>query len=65
MTSSTEDIATIFARDPLTLTVDDLNRIVEKYRAARATFQAGGPKTPKATASKEKLTELDLDGLGI
>lgn len=63
MTTSTDDIATIFARDPLTLTNDDISRIVERLRAARANFVAGGSKATKAAAPKIK--EMDLDSLGL
>ena len=69
--SSAEDIAAIFQRDPLSLTDQDLDAIVAKFRAQRAFFNSGAPKSEaegKATAEKKpkvKLTALDLGDLGI
>jgi hypothetical protein len=63
MPTSSEDIAAIFAKDPLTLTKDDLSQVVEKFRAQRAQFAAGGVRAAKAP--KEKSTDLDLDHIGL
>lgn len=63
------DIAELFARDPLSLTRENIDEIITYYRAARANFilgekQAGATKKMKAAAGpKVKMTSLDLDEL--
>lgn len=64
------DISDLFAKDPLSLTSENIDAIIEKMRANRALFMAGqrteklkapaGPKVPKA-----KVTGLDLSDLDI
>jgi len=58
-------IAILFARDPLKHTDQDIDRIIEKMRADRHTFNnspkpAAGAAAPKLTA-KEKAA---VDGVG-
>jgi hypothetical protein len=54
------DIAELFTRDPEHLTRDDIDCIVEKYRAARAQFQLGQKQAGNAKNIKSpKLTNLD------
>lgn len=62
------DIATLFARDPLTLTQPDLTLIVEEMRKSRGAFNAGNmkagstkPKTEKQKAVAELLSGLSID----
>lgn len=62
------DINELFQRDPLSLTKDDLDQIIARFRQARTQFNLAGPakaveKTPKV--KKEKLTSLDIDILDI
>lgn len=61
------DIATLFQKDPMELTTDDIKTIVARYREARASFNLGEKSagaTKKVTKPKgEKLTSLDLDDL--
>lgn len=63
------DIAELFARDPLKLTKDDIEKIVTYYRSCRAQFNLGNlqagsakpKKEPKAAAPGLDLgLELDL-----
>lgn len=60
------DISTIFAKDPLSLTREDITAVITRYREARAQFVAGtksagatkkdaGPKLPKGNLSLEDL----------
>jgi len=65
------DLQTLFDRDPLLLSTQDLDTIIAKLREQRANFklgekQAGSmktPKTPKKPVTKE--TQLDLASLGL
>lgn len=58
----TTDIATLFQRDPLSLTDEDMTTIISHYREKRAQFIAGDKKAgaaPKeAKAPKEKIKDL-------
>jgi hypothetical protein len=61
------DIAALFAKDPLSLTKDDLFSIIVHYRAARTQFnlgekQAGAAKKLSPGPKVEKLDLKDLLG---
>jgi len=69
MTSLSE----IFALDPLDLTKDDIQLIVQKLRDSRHRFNAGDksagtmapPKTATGRAAKELGSQLSLKDLGL
>lgn len=65
MSDASADIATIFARDPLKLSKQDLDAIVAKFRAGRALFNAGPSAAKGPKAPKEKLKELDLGDIEL
>lgn len=57
------DIAELFRRDPLSLSEQDLDEIIAKFRTARSQFnlgnlQAGATKAP--TAKQKLVASLDL-----
>lgn len=55
------DLATLFARDPLSLTQADITTIVEEMRKSRHAFNAGNMKagsTKPKTEKQKKLSEL-------
>lgn len=57
------DLAELFARDPLQLSNDDLDKIIEKMRSMRASFNAGNMKagSTKPQTEKQKFASgLDL-----
>lgn len=60
------DMTDLFMRDPLDLTDEDITKIIEHYREARATFRAapsaGKKAAPKQTSKQKKLTDsLNID----
>lgn len=62
------DIAELFARDPMSLTKEDISAIVEEYRKMRGQFNLGNkmagstkPKTEKAKAAIDLAEILNLD----
>lgn len=55
------DLAELFNRDPLSLSTQDIDKIIEGFRAARANFNLTGKGAPKAT--KEKVDKINLDDL--
>lgn len=59
------DLAELFARDPLELTKDHeaLARMISELRNQRANFMLSGGKAPKAE-KKAKQESIDLDSLG-
>ena len=69
MTSLSE----LFARDPLDLTKDDIQLIVQKLRDSRHRFNAGDkaagtmslPKTATGRAAKELGSQLSLKDFGL
>lgn len=53
------DIATLFARDPLKLSNQDLQAIVARLRESRAAMKAGpAPKSPPKKKVDPKLSNL-------
>lgn len=59
------DIVELFARDPLTLTNDDITSIIEAMRQSRHQFVAGDKKAgttkPRAAKVDPALAGLNLD----
>ena len=62
------DLNTLFSRDPLSLTDENIDQIIEEMRAKRHLFQNGGgtskpePRKSKAVAEGEALQKkLGLD----
>lgn len=51
------EIAELFARDPLSLTREDITQIVEKLRAQRAQFNLGNKSAGKAKPKPSDLTK--------
>jgi len=58
------DLSELFARDPVGLSDQDIDKIVARMREAQAQFELGvkAPKTPKATSKKtvDLLKDLGL-----
>lgn len=61
------DIATLFARDPLDLTKEDITTIIEEMRKSRHAFNLGNvkagstkPPTAKQKATNDLLGKLDI-----
>lgn len=54
------DIADLFARDPLELSEQDLDRIIARFREARHTFSSPAPAKGKAPA---KPKDAEVAGL--
>jgi len=55
------DLATLFARDPLSLTQEDLSTIVVEMRKSRHAFNAGNMKagsTKPKTVKQKALSDL-------
>lgn len=48
------DLATLFARDPLELTKDDIRSIIEEMRKSRHAFNAGNMKAGSTKPKTEK-----------
>ena len=66
------DIAELFARDPLSLSDQDIDRIVSKFREMRGQYNLGNamagstkPKTVKQKAALDIASKLDLGDLGL
>jgi len=62
-----DDITTLFERNPLSLTKEDISKMIEHYREARARFLIGDKKAGKTPAAKPEkkpvninLSDLDL-----
>lgn len=66
MPDSPTDINELFSRDPLKLTSDDIDKIIEEMRKRRHLFKAGpakaapAAKTQKQEAVSKLKIELDL-----
>jgi hypothetical protein len=54
------DIATLFTRDPLSMSNEDFEQIVSKFRENRHAFVAG-PASKPAAKPKAAVKKLDLD----
>lgn len=52
------DLATLFARDPLKLTKDDIRSIVEEMRKSRHAFNAGNAKAGSTKPKTEKQKQV-------
>lgn len=61
------DIATLFARDPLSLTRDDISTIVAEFRKSRHQFTLGDMKagSTKPLTPKQKEVKSLADKLNI
>lgn len=59
------DITELFSRDPLSLTKENIDQIIEEMRAKRHLFQSAPATKPKAAPKKTKAQasalKLDLD----
>lgn len=55
------DLARVFAQDPLTHTDEDLKLIIAELRKARAIFNS----TPAAKAAKPAAVKVDLSDLEL
>ena len=59
------DVTELFSRDPLSLTNEDIDQIIEEMRAKRHLFQSAPATKPKAAPKKTKAQasalKLDLD----
>lgn len=61
------DLSTLFARNPLNLTHEDITSIIEAFRKSRHQFNLGNPKagstkplTPKQQQIKSLADKLDI-----
>jgi len=66
MTDEQPDINELFARDPLSLTDEEIDSIIAEYRKKRQLFKSNpaaltSKKKPKITAKEEATKGLDLD----
>lgn len=67
MTEQTTDLTELFSRDPLKLTLDDIDAIIEEMRKKRVMFQnmpttkSGSPAAPKLTEKQQQVAGLKLD----
>jgi hypothetical protein len=52
------DLATLFARDPLSLTQTDISTIVDEMRKSRHAFNAGNMKAGSTKPKTEKQKSL-------
>jgi len=61
------DISELFSRDPESLTDQDLDAIVAHLQTLRAQFMLGAKTagTMKKKPAKEKVTNIDLNELGL
>jgi len=65
------DIATLFARDPLQMSDEDFSLIVQKFRENRSSFNSAPaiatkkPSTPKVTAEKKAILDLDIGDIDV
>lgn len=61
------DITELFSRDPMELTDENIDQIIEEMRKKRHLFNAGGastgrkPAAAKKTAAQEAASKLDID----
>ena len=61
------EISDLMAKDPLSMTREDITTIIQKYRDDREKFMVSGKatRTPKAKADPEVLKGLSLDDLDL
>ena len=61
------DISELFSRDPLSLTTEDIDKLIYHYREARQRHLLGESTKPTKAAKKEKAppVNLTLDDLGL
>lgn len=52
------DLAELFARDPLSLTDDDIRSIIEEMRKSRHAFNAGNAKAGSTKPKTEKQKQI-------
>ena len=59
------DVTELFSRDPLSLTNEDIDQIIEEMRKKRHLFQSAPATKPKAAPKKTKAQasalKLDID----
>ena len=58
------DMTELFSRDPLGLTNEEIDQIIEEMRAKRHLFQSAPASTkakPKVSKTQEAALKLDLD----
>lgn len=55
------DINELFSRDPMKLTDENIDQIIEEMRKKRHLFEAGGAKPKAAKPKHPELAGLDLD----
>ena len=67
MTDEVPDLATLFTRDPLSLTRDDILASLPAWRQARARFNLGAKDAPTKdpTRAKPAKKSVDLAALGL
>lgn len=56
------EISDLFARDPLSLTQEDLRKTIEHYRSNREKYLSG---VKQEKTKPTKLASLDLSALGL
>ena len=61
------DISELFSRDPLSLTTEDIDKLIYHYREARQRHLLGESTKPAKPSKKEKAppVNLTLDDLGL
>lgn len=61
------DISELFSRDPLSLTSEDIDKLIYHYREARQRHLLGESTKPTKATKKEKPApvNLTLDDLGL
>jgi hypothetical protein len=60
-----DDMASLFRKDPEALTVDDLVRIIARYQEARINPTAFNPKTGEPKTKKRRRRKADPRQLGL
>jgi hypothetical protein len=63
LTQNTETITELFARDPITWSDEDMEKMIAHYRKLRINLDAQPEGTKKKAAAKEKVPVEDLKGL--
>lgn len=59
------DLSELFARDPLTLTRENIDAIIAHLRESRSNFQIGDKRAGKAPVDKANIPALNLSALGL